>query len=250
MKNIKFFDRVRISVISIKEYKDLLKDSLSKAMLYSVILSLIIGSFLGVFSFSVVKSMQSNIKDIMSSEEFKFTLENGMLDFKNSPQKIEEGRSIIYIDSNIPLDNIESIRKVIVHKDESIAILKDGISYRFDGNEYNFKFGDLLLSGKIDNEMVLKTLDIFRFVKYLAFFASIILTYINFMINALLLSVGGIVLNKLNKLNLKYEDILKICIYATTLSTILGVIIPIGTFSLLISGIYLILSVNYIRDKI
>ena len=103
---------------------------------------------------------------------------------------------------------------------------------------------------KIDNDIVLKALSIIGIVKYLAFFASILLTYIKFMINAFILSIGGIILNNLNGLNLKYRDIFKICIYATTLPTILGAIIPIGTFSLLISGMYLILVVNYMRSEI
>lgn len=250
MKNIKFFDRVRISITSVKEYKSLLKDSLSKAILYSVIFSLIFGSVLGVINFIAFGTMENNMKDMISSEQFKFTFENGILDFENSPLKIDEGRSIVYIDTDTSLENIDSIRKIVVHKDESIAILKDGISYRISENQYNFKFSDLGINKKIDNEVVLKTLVVFNFIKYLAFFASILLTFINFMINALVLSVGGIILNKFNKLNLKYRDILKLCIYATTLSTILAVISVIGTFSLLISGVYLILAINYMKDEI
>ena len=44
MKNMNFFDRVRISITNIKGYKDLIKENLSKAILYSLILSLFIGS--------------------------------------------------------------------------------------------------------------------------------------------------------------------------------------------------------------
>ena len=249
-KNINFINRLRISITSIRQYNELIKDTLSKAIIYSLMLSLLVGSFLGAFSFAVVGTMQKNIEDIISSDEFKFILKDGILDFENSPIKREEGRSIVYIDTNISLDNVDSIRKVVVHKDESFAILKDGISYRINGNEYNYKFSELPLIEKIDNDIVLKALSIIGIVKYLAFFASILLTYIKFMINAFILSIGGIILNNLNGLNLKYRDIFKICIYATTLPTILGAIIPIGTFSLLISGMYLILVVNYMRSEI
>ena len=44
-----------------------------------------------------------------------------------------------------------------------------------------------------------------------------------------------------------YKDILKLSIYATTLPAILGIIVPIGTFSLLISGIYLILVMKMLK---
>lgn len=246
MKDIKFFNKVRISITSIEGYMELLKDSLSKAIIYSVILSLIVGSFLGVFSFFTAKNIENNIKSTFSSDEFKFRLENGILEFENSPIKIEKGRSMVYIDTNITLDTIESIRKIIIHKDESFSILRDGISYRINENHFNFKFSDFYLKEKIDNDSILKTLNILGIVKYISFFVSIILTFIKFMINAFILSVGGIILNKINNSNLKYREILKLCIYATTLPTILGIIIPIGTFSILISGIYFVLVLNYI----
>lgn len=246
MKNINFFNRVRISITNIKGYKDLVKESLSKAILYSLILCIVVGSFVGVFGFVTVGKLQNDMKDLILSEEFKFTLEDGILNFENSPIKQEYGGDmIVYIDTNITLNEVDSIRKVIVHKDESLAILKDGIAYRIEGNQFNYKFSELPLIEKIDNEIVLKSLNLIDIVKYLVFIISIILTYFSFIINSLLLSVCGIILNKLNKLNMNYKDILKISIYATTLPTIVGVVYPIGTFSVLISGVYLILAMKY-----
>lgn len=248
MKNMNFFDRVRISITNIKGYKDLIKENLSKAILYSLILSLFIGSFLGAFSFVTIGKLQSDMKDLILSEEFKFTLEDGVLNFENSPIKEEYGGDmIVYIDTNISLNEVDSIRKLVVHKDESLAILKDGISYRIDGNQFNYKFSELPLIEEINNEIILKSLNLIDIVKYLVFFISIILTYFNFIINSLLLSVCGIIINKLNNVKINYKDILKISIYATTLPTILGIIIPIGVFSLLISGIYLILVMKIIK---
>ena len=95
MKNIKFFNKVKISITSIKGYRELLKDSLSKAILYSIILSLIVGSFLGVFSFITAGKIQKSMKDLISSEKFKFTLEDGILNFENSPIKKEYGGELI-----------------------------------------------------------------------------------------------------------------------------------------------------------
>ncbi|MCF0147087.1 MAG: DUF1189 family protein [Clostridium sp.] len=248
-EKISFIKKLKISITSIKGYNDLIKEKLSKAIIYSLLFSLIIGVIQGIISFVTISSIQNTMENVISSDEFKFTLQDGILNFENSPIKTEEGRNIVYIDTNISLDEKESIRSIVVHKDSSIAILRDGISVRLNGEETNFKFNEVPLVGQINNEMLLKSLNIIGIAKYIAFFSSIILTYIIFMLNSLILSVIGLILNGINKLGLKYENILKISIYATTAPTILGLIFPLGTYGILISGMYFILVANYLRIK-
>lgn len=249
-EKISFINKVRISITSIRGYKELIKEKLSKAIIYSILLSLIVGVIQGIVSFVTISSIQKTMEKVISSDEFKFTLKDGILNFENSPIKSEEGRNIVYIDTNISLDNVDSIRNIVVHKDVSIAILKDGISYRINGEEYNYKFSEVPLVGTIDNEMLLKSLNLIGIIKYIAFISAIIITYIYFMINAFLLSIVGMLLNKINKLGLSYEILFKTSVYATTLPTILALILPIGSFGFLISGMYLIFVVNYLRSEI
>src|SRR5699024_10856249 len=97
----------RISVTSIKEYKKLMKENISKAIIYSILLSLIVGSILGALSFTTISVIQKTMETAISSDEFKFTLDNGVLNFEKSPIKIEEGRTILYIDTNVSLDEVE-----------------------------------------------------------------------------------------------------------------------------------------------
>lgn len=248
-EKMNFLKRLKISITSIRGYKELIKEKLSKAILYSIIFSLIIGVIQGVFSFITISAVQKTMEKVISSDEFKFTLQDGILNFENSPIKSEEGRNIVYIDTNISLDEKETIRNIVVHKDTSIAILKDGISWRMNGEEAEFKFSDVPLVGEINNDMLLKSINIIGLAKYVAFFSSIIMTYIIFMINALILSLLGLILNGINRLGLTYEKIFKISIYATTTATIIGIILPIGSIGFLISGIYLLLIVNYLRSE-
>lgn len=250
-EKISLINKVRISITSIRKYKDLIKENISQAIIYSLLLSLIVGSILGVLSFTAIGTMQKTMESVISSDEFKFTLDNGVLNFENSPIIREEGRAMVYIDTNISLDDVESIRKIVVHKDLSFAILKDGVSYRVNGEEYDYKFSDFPLISKIDNEILLKSLNLIGIVKYIAFLFSIIMTYIYFMLNVFILSIVGVILNKINYLKLSYGDIFKICVYATTLPTLIGLIFSLGSFSILISGTYLIFVVNYLkRDNI
>lgn len=246
-EKISFINKIRISIVSIKRYKDLIKENISKAIIYSILLSVIVGSILGAISFVAIGTMQKTMESVISSDEFKFTLDNGVLNFENSPIIREEGRSMVYIDTNISLDDVESIRKIVVHKDLSFAILKDGISYRVNGEEYDYKFRDFPLISKIDNEALLKSLNLIGIVKYIAFLVAIIMSYINFMVNTFILSIVGVILNKVNYVKLSYGDIFKICVYATTLPTFLNLIFSIGSFSILISGTYLIFVMNYLK---
>ena len=249
-ENISFIEKLKISITSIKGYKDLIREKLSRTILYSILLCLIIGVIQGVISFITISALQKNMERVISSDEFKFTYENGILNFENSPIKSEEGRNIVYIDTNISIDERESIRNIVVHKDVSFAILRDGISLRENGEEYNFKFSEVPLVGTINNEMLLKSLNIIGLVKYIAFILVITITYIIFMLNVLVLSVLGIILNGINKLGLNYEKIFKISIYATTLPTIIAIVFPIGSLGFFISGVYLILIANYLRREI
>ena len=249
-EKISFINKLRISITSIKGYKELIKGKISQVIIYSILLSLIVGAIQGIFSFTTISAMQNTMEKVISLDEFKFTLQDGILNFENSPIKSEEGRNIVYIDTEISLDEKDTIRNIIIHKDVSISILKDGISFRMNGEEYDYNFSEMPLVGKIDNEMVLKSLSLIGIIKYIAFISAIIMTYINFMINTFILSIVGIILNKINGLGLRYENIFKISVYATTLPTILSVIFPMGSLGFFISGIYLILIVNYLRGEI
>lgn len=248
-EKINFINKVRLSTTSIRKYKDLIKENISQTILYSILLSLVVGAILGALSFTAIGTVEKTMENVISSDEFKFTLDNGVLNFENSPITREEGRAMVYIDTNISLDDVESIRKIVVHKDLSFAILKDGISYRINGEEYNYKFSDFPLMSKINNETLLKSLNLIGITKYIAFLVAIIITYIKFMLNTLILSIVGVILNKVNYLKLSYGDIFKICVYATTLPTILSLILPIGSFSILISGTYLIFVIKYLKRE-
>lgn len=246
---IGFFNKIIISITSVKRYKELINEKLSRAIIYSILFTLIIGSVIGGISYAAIGSMQKSIENIMSTDELKFTLENGALDFENSPLKYEVGQNIIYVDTSISLSNVNDIRKIVVHKDSSVSFLKDGISYRINGEEYNFKYTEMNLEGKIDNNDIISSLGIISIIKYIVFIFSILITYLNFMFNVFILSILGVILNKINYLSLAYGDIFKICIYATTLSTILGLFMNIGALSMLVSGTYLTLVINNLRRE-
>lgn len=250
-ENIGFIDKLKISIYNIGKYKELLKLSFSHVLVYSILLSVLVGFVSGVIKFASVTTMQNSMKEIMTSDEFKFEMNDGILDFKNSPIKREAGRFLVLINTNISLEEIESIRNIVIHKDVSVSILKDGISYRAYDEEFSFKYSDFpMFFSDINNKTILMATNIMGVLKYGIFIFTILSTYLVLLFNSFILSLIGMVLNNMNNIKLGYGNVFKLCIYAMTLPTLISIIYPLGSLSILISGIYLILAMNKIRNNI
>ena len=72
--NIGFIDKVKISIYNVGRYKELLKLRFSHALVYSILLSVLVGCILGIMNFASVTTMQNSIKQVMASDEFKFEM--------------------------------------------------------------------------------------------------------------------------------------------------------------------------------
>ncbi|WP_291650103.1 DUF1189 family protein [Clostridium sp.] len=248
--NIGFMDKVKISIYEVGRYKELLKLRFSHALVYSILLSVLVGCISGIMKFASITTMQNSIKQIMASDEFEFEMKDGILDFKNSPIKREAGKFLVLINTDISLEEVDTIRKIVIHKEVSLSILKDGISYRANDEVRSFKYSDLpVLFSDMDNETILRATNIMGIFKYSIFIFNILYTYLVLLFNSFMLSLVGVILSKMNNININYEGVFKLCIYAMTLPTLINLIYPLGSISILISGVYLILAMNKIRSN-
>ena len=73
--------------INPKKYVYLYKDKLSKAFLYVLVLSLIIGVIQGVMSTVIISGLEKATEMILKQDEVQFEMKNGLLSFKSSPMK-------------------------------------------------------------------------------------------------------------------------------------------------------------------
>ena len=246
-EKLNFIERFKISIFKPRRYNELIKEGISKVLIYSLIVTLIIGSIIGGILFSVLSSTEKDVYNIVSNKNFEFSISNGIFEFNKSPVKFEEGKSIIYINSDISINDINSIKNIVIHKDYSIAILKDGISIRYLRDEYNMEYNSIINNLSLNNETLIKGLNLFKFVKYAIFISTVFSIYFMFMINSIILSLIGLVISKVNNIKIGYKDLLKISIYATTLPIILNSLIPLGGLGIFISGIYLMIVINSLR---
>lgn len=248
---LNFFNRLNISVFKIKKYPILIKEGLNKALIFVLTLSLIIGLFLGGTQIALVSVVEKASNEVLSNPNFEFVMDKGILDFKNSPYIEESGSVISIVDSNKLLSEAESYRSKVVHKDMSIVFFKDGVIARNNGTQYELKYSQIpLIPERVDNSLLLSLIDKIGSFKYVMVLATILSVYLTILLTGFVVSLAGLVANKIYGINIRYKDLLKISLYSMTLPTILKLIVPIGSFSIVIAGIYLVLAINSIKPEI
>lgn len=244
----KFINKIRISIFKINNYDELIKEKLSSAIIYGLLLSIILGSLVGIYGSYQFRDTKNKFVSILEEDQNDFTLENGALTFENSPIKYEKGKFILYIDTNKVKSEIDSLRSILIHKDYSIAMLKDGVVIDVNGykQEYTFTKNNTVFN----NQELISSINRFGFVGNFIFIITIIQIFIGMIIDTLLLSVVVQVINRLEKIRISYKDILKICIYSITFTTIMNQIIYLNSLGFLISSFYVIMAMKSIRKTL
>lgn len=243
---IKMTNKLIFSINS-KKYVYLYKEKISKAFLYVIVLSLIIGVIQGAMTTVIISKLEKTTKMILSQDEVQFEMKDGILDFKASPIKEEEGQALLYIDTDQGVEDLESLRSITVHKDMVTAILKDGFMVKVGSENITYKYSDLGLDKvDLDNNFVISVLEKVGIIKYIVIPIIIIASFVKLIIYSLLISLVGLLSNLITNRKMKYGKLFNLSLYAVTLPAIINLIYPIGGYSVLVGGIILMFGLNYI----
>lgn len=233
--------------INPKKYVYLYKEKISKAFLYVLLLSLIIGVIQGAMSAVIISGLEKTTKMILNQDEVQFEMKDGLLDFKASPIKDEEGQALLYIDTNKGIEDLESLRSITVHKEIATVLLKDGFMIKGGSEDIIYKYSDLGLDKvDFDNSFVITALEKVDIVKYIVIPIMIVINFIQLIIYALLISIVGLLSNLITNRKIRYGKVFNLSLYAVTLPVIINLIYPIGAYSVLVGGIILMFGLNYI----
>lgn len=242
------FARLKYSLTGPKGYLELMKESLPKAFMHLVLLALITTSLLGTTFVFLYNEQQKTIVDNLKLEENNFTYEDGILEYEKGTIKIDEGETLILVDTTKSVSDYEDLRKVIVHKDTAFALTKDGIIVRAMSNEKTIKYSEILPSDLVlDNSSLINSLEEYDYLKYIMVLWIGVVILFNKLYYALIITLLGTLINFMNRTNIKFKNIFKMACYSLTLVTLLELFIPVGSFTVFISGMYVILAMNYIR---
>ena len=236
--------------INPKKYVYLNKEKLSKAFLYVLLLSVIIGLVQGVMGAVLISGIEKTTKMILEEDEVQFEMKDGVLDFKNSPLKEEEGQALLYIDTNKDIDDLDSLRSITVHKDTVTVLLRDGFMVKSGSESVTQKYSDLGLDLiNFNNDFVISIIEKFDIVKYIIIPIMIVVNFVQLLMYALFISLMGILSNPISNRKMSYNRVFNLALYSVTLPTIINLIFPIGVYSILIGGIILMFGLSFINDN-
>ncbi|SCJ82456.1 DUF1189 family protein [uncultured Clostridium sp.] len=236
--------------INPKKYVYLNKEKLSKAFLYVLLLSVIIGLVQGVMGAVLISGIEKTIKMILEEDEVQFEMKDGVLDFKNSPLKEEEGQALLYIDTNKDIDDLDSLRSITVHKDTVTVLLRDGFMVKSGSESVTQKYSDLGLDLiNFNNDFVISIIEKLDIVKYIIIPIMIVVNFVQLLMYALFISLMGILSNLISNRKMYYNRVFNLALYSVTLPTIINLIFPIGVYSILIGGIILMFGLSFINDN-
>lgn len=236
--------------INPKKYVYLNKEKLSKAFLYVLLLSVIIGLVQGVMGAVLISGIEKTTKMILEEDEVQFEMKDGVLDFKNSPLKEEEGQALLYIDTNKDIDDLDSLRSITVHKDTVTVLLRDGFMVKSGSESVTQKYSDLRLDLiNFNNDFVISIIEKLDIVKYIIIPIMIVVNFVQLLMYALFISLMGILSNLISNRKMSYNRVFNLALYSVTLPTIINLIFPIGVYSILIGGIILMFGLSFINDN-
>lgn len=236
--------------INPKKYVYLNKEKLSKAFLYVLLLSVIIGLVQGVMGAVLISGIEKTTKMVLEEDEVQFEMKDGVLDFKNSPLKEEEGQALLYIDTNKDIDDLDSLRSITVHKDTVTVLLRDGFMVKSGSESVTQKYSDLGLDLiNFNNDFVISIIEKLDIVKYIIIPIMIVVNFVQLLMYALFISLMGILSNLISNRKMSYNRVFNLALYSVTLPTIINLIFPIGVYSILIGGIILMFGLSFINDN-
>lgn len=242
-KKLSFFKKIRKSIFDFDSYQGLAAESISKTIVYIVLLTLIFGSII---------SLSYTIKFLQIINEAKTYIENEISeiiyeDYKLSV-KFNNGENISKIDANNLLaskviintqdleeNQIDEYINEIKSEKNGILILNDKIIVKtvFLSNTMEYSYETISQTYNINNISKTEIINILNSnemkVFAVTFFITILIymfvIYIsNILIDVLLLAILAYIVTKLARLSLKYSAIYNIAAYSLTLPIFLNII--------------------------
>ena len=219
-KKIGFFARIKKSIFNFEEYEKFIEEPLKKAFGYFFKLMAIFSLFITVALTYTVNTNVQKIKTAIETEFPSFKVENNTL-------SIEEQDTFEYYFEDYDLqlimnDTEESYMEN--NYDNCLIMLKDEMIVKYSGYEEEIGYNNI---GDVSNQTIVDFFGTNEW-KALYFNVCLVMFLLNFILYSIIilldvvtLSILGLIINTLIRTKFKYQDIVKISIYAMTLPILL-----------------------------
>lgn len=246
-KSIK--DILKIALLRPTKYFELLEVSLKRIILALLITCAIAGGVLGITTTLFVGEAIDIVVDVLEKEENLFEIKDGILNMKKEEVQLENGNTILYINPNKEIKDMDSLRSILIHKDVYSAILKDGVSANISGQKANFKYSDVKVYSNLNTSTIIKWLNIAQTYKYVIILIQIIIVFVFMMFYSIIIYLLGSLISKLKKVKLSKAKMYKMSILAIIPQGILQITYYTKSLGFLISVLFISLAITSIRNK-
>lgn len=237
------------SITNLESYKYFLKQSFGKAFLYLFLTSIILA---GIGGFKTIYDFNAGINDTVKyfKTDFPpFELKNGELEVTAEMPYVlaKNEKEIVIIDTSGKVDET-----ILNDYNNGIFVSKYGIDYKkntFETRKIDFSS----LNGvTFTKETLLKWLPYLKWFSLIIIFFGFFFYLVGKLISALFVSIGGIIIAKILKHEIRFGDLYKLSIYSLTSSILVYTIknlsgLTIPFFSLIYYGIALIYLWNVLK---
>lgn len=256
-KTDNFFKKFINCIYNLKALVTYPKYGIWKAILYVLLMSTLLGGIRGITIGYRIDKELNNLSTILQNDEYKFNIEEGILHTKNSPLKVEGTSSLIYIDENKSLSEIDGLRDTTIQNDNNILFLKDGIYLEIGDYKQQADYKDLIGDNKLDNKILFEELSyVLKIVVAIVILYTILFTFINILINCLFATAFATFALIIMRVFMKYSILYSLSLYACTLPFIFQIIlqtifpnINLDTMFIVGTLVYVIFILKYIKDE-
>lgn len=255
-KKVGFFKKFISSITNMRVYSDFNKDTLGKAFLYLVLISLIFGPLKSIRPIYDFSTGINTIKKQLNDDDIDFYMKDGEFSYSKSPYILEKDDYYFYIDTTVTADKFDQSKLNVNNKSNSIYIFKDkAIIDQELNNKEEIQFKDLQ-GAEFTKDNVIKLINSLKYIGIFIVLFLIIGVFVGHMFTALIVAVLSLIINAIMKGRLEFGNLYKLAIYASTLPTIVdtiigftGVTIP-NFYKIYLLGNLIIMAVaiKYIKD--
>lgn len=221
MKRSNFFIKLKNNIYNIKTFSDYIKEGLGRAILYALMLSVVLGGIQGIYTgFKTRDAIKSSIEEF-NNPDYEFSIKDGILHTKKSPIKVEDGNTVIYLDSNKKLDEADNFKDEYVQSDMYVLLLKDGIEVGSGSLNQTVSYKDSAFNN-LNNKILTEQLQLVaKFIALVVFIVMIVQYFINYLLNCLIVSAFTILIGMIMGLRMRGSAMYSLAIYAGTLPNLL-----------------------------
>jgi len=247
-----FFSRIYYSISGFSKYRNFLRQSTGKAVVYLLLISLVLGVITLVPEVNLYNKTMDELIANFDSKIPDFSFVDGKLEVKGTmPIIIDNGGAVIIIDTS---PNAEDI---LVNYDMVVLITSEKIIQKnyVDKTETNLSNLQGLV---LTRDTIKQTLPIMKPLGIVIFIFAGIFYVCGKFISALIVSLIGLIINSAKSTHLSYRSIFKISVYSLTLPLLLytllkllPVAIPYLSFLFyIIASVYVWGAINTIKKEL